>query len=60
MSPACAVYDVTGGTDVVVIAKFRSRAELSSFVKGLASIPHVESTNTRIALGTVKEDFRVE
>lgn len=60
MSPACAVYDVTGSTDVIVIAKFKSRTELSAFVKNLASIPYVESTNTRIALGTVKEDFRVE
>ena len=59
MPSVCAVYDVTGGTDIMVIAKFRSRAELSGFVKSLASIPHVESTNTRVALGTVKEDFRV-
>ena len=59
MPDVCAVYDVTGGTDVMVIAKFRSRADLSGFVKGLASVPHVESTNTRVALGTVKEDFRV-
>lgn len=59
MPDVCAVYDVTGGTDIMVIAKFRSRSELSGFVKGLASVPHVESTNTRVALGTVKEDFRV-
>lgn len=59
MPSVCAVYDVTGGTDIMVIAKFRSRPDLSRFVKGLASVPHVESTNTRVALGTVKEDFRV-
>lgn len=59
MPSVCAVYDVTGGTDIIVIAKFHTRTELSRFVKSLASIPHVESTNTRVALGTVKEDFRV-
>ena len=60
MPAVCAVYDVTGGTDAIVIAKFTSRSGLSAFVKNLASIPHVESTNTHIALDTVKEDFRVE
>ncbi|MFB5609880.1 MAG: Lrp/AsnC family transcriptional regulator, partial [Nitrosarchaeum sp.] len=29
----CGVYDITGNTDTVVIAKFRSRNELSEFVK---------------------------
>ena len=35
----CAVYDITGGTDVLIIAKFRGREELSAFVKNLSSIP---------------------
>ena len=54
----CAVYDTTGVTDMTIIAKFKSRAELSSFVKRDLSLPYVERTNTHVVLITVKEDFR--
>lgn len=53
----CAVYDITGLTDVIIIAKFRNRRELSNFVKNDLKPPYVERTNTHIALITVKEDF---
>lgn len=59
MANVCAVYDVTGSTDTIVIAKFRNRKELSKFVKSLASIEGVESTITHIVLNTSKEDFRL-
>ena len=59
LSGVCAVYDVTGDTDGIVIAKFRSREELSSFTKGLLAMPFVERTNTHVVLTTVKEDFRL-
>lgn len=55
----CAVYDVTGLTDAVVIAKFHSREELSKFTKGLLAMPFVDRTNTHVVLTTVKEDFRL-
>lgn len=54
-----AVYDVTGLTDAMVIAKFKSREELSKFTKTLLAIPFIERTNTHIVLTTVKEDFRL-
>src|SRR6266571_852899 len=54
----CAVYDVTGATDGIVIGKFRDREELSRFAKTLLAMPFVERTNTHIVLTTVKEDFR--
>lgn len=54
----CAVYDTTGVTDMTIIAKFKSRAELSTFVKRDLSLPYVERTNTHVVLITVKEDFR--
>jgi DNA-binding Lrp family transcriptional regulator len=54
----CAVYDTTGTTDMMIIAKFKSRAELSNFVKKDLSLPYVERTNTHVVLVTVKEDFR--
>ena len=55
----CAVYDVTGSTDMIVIAKFKSRPSLSKFVKGLGVIPGIENTITHIVLNTTKEDFRL-
>jgi DNA-binding Lrp family transcriptional regulator len=55
----CAVYDITGSTDTVVIAKFKERNDLSKFVKGLAVIANVENTITHVVLNTAKEDFRL-
>lgn len=55
----CAVYDVTGLTDAVVVAKFRSREELNTYTKRLLSMPFVERTNTHLVLTTVKEDFQL-
>jgi DNA-binding Lrp family transcriptional regulator len=59
MSQVMAVYDVTGLTDAIVIAKFKSREDLSKFTKVLLAMPFVERTNTHIVLTTVKEDFRL-
>ncbi len=55
----CTVYDITGLTDAMVIAKFKSREELSKFTKSLLALPYVERTNTHFVLTTVKEDFRL-
>ncbi len=55
----CGVYDITGSTDVIIIAKFKNRNEVSEFVKGLYSMPYIENTITHIALNTIKEDFRL-
>jgi len=54
----CAVYDITGLTDMVVVAKFRNRKELSNFVKKDLSLQYIQRTNTHVVLVTVKEDFR--
>ncbi|MFL6475301.1 MAG: Lrp/AsnC family transcriptional regulator [Nitrososphaera sp.] len=56
---ACAVYDITGLTDMVVVAKFKNRKELSNFIKKNLSLPYVDRTNTHLVLLTVKEDFRL-
>lgn len=55
----CCVYDITGLTDAMVIAKFKTRKELSDFTKRLLKMPFVERTNTHLVLTTVKEDFRI-
>jgi len=54
---AFAVYDVTGETDAMIIARFRSREELNDFVKSLLAMEFVERTNTHLVLNTVKEGF---
>ena len=53
----CGVYDITGLTDAVIIAKFKSREELGFFTKYLLSLPYLERTNTHVVLTTVKENF---
>lgn len=55
----CCVYDLTGLSDAAIIAKFKSREELSKFTKRLLSLPFVERTNTHVVLTTIKEDFRI-
>jgi DNA-binding Lrp family transcriptional regulator len=55
----CAVYDVTGEIDAIVISKCRNREELSRFTKALLAMHFVERTNSHVVLSTVKEDFRL-
>ncbi|MEM2001714.1 MAG: Lrp/AsnC family transcriptional regulator [Candidatus Methanomethyliaceae archaeon] len=57
--PVIAVYDITGDFDIVIIAKFRSRAELNKFIKDVLRMPHVKRSVTSIALNVVKEDVRL-
>jgi DNA-binding Lrp family transcriptional regulator len=55
----CCVYDLTGLSDAAIIAKFKSREDLSKFTKHLLSLAYVERTNTHVVLTTIKEDFRI-
>jgi len=41
-SNICAVYDITGLTDAIIIAKFKKRQELSDFIKNLLATPNIE------------------
>ena len=59
MKVTCAVYDVTGDNDAIIIAKFKNRQELNQFTKKLLSMSFVERTNTHIVLDTIKENFRL-
>jgi len=54
----CAVYDITGNADIMVIGKFKDRSSLSEFVKKISGIPNVENTITHLVLNVVKEDSR--
>ncbi len=55
----CGVYDVTGESDAIIIARFRNRMELSNFVKDLLKSKYIDRTVTHVVLSTAKEDFRV-
>ena len=50
------VYNVTGDSDILIIAKFRSRKDLSDFTKTILKMPHVVRTKTQVVLNTLKED----
>lgn len=58
MTNVCGVYSVTGGTDVVVIARFKDSEELNNFIRKILKIKNVARTETLIVLDTYKEDFR--
>lgn len=53
---AVGVYNVTGDSDILVIAKFRTRQDLSDFTKTILKMPHVVRTKTHVVLNTLKED----
>ncbi len=53
------VYDITGESDALILARFRDRKELNDFVKSLLSMDFVERTNTHLVLNTVKEDYSI-
>ncbi len=50
------VYNVTGDSDILVIAKFRTRQELSDFTKTILKMANVVRTKTHVVLNTLKED----
>lgn len=56
---AIAVYDITGDYDAAVIAKFKDRASLNTYLKNLLALPHIKRTVTNVALNVIKEDLEV-
>lgn len=59
MRNVSAVYDITGETDAIIIAKFKKRSDMSSFIKSLLATRYIERTNTHVVLNIVKEDMRI-
>jgi DNA-binding Lrp family transcriptional regulator len=53
------VYDVTGEWDSLILARFKNRQEMDSFIKTTLSQKYVERSNTSLVLNTVKEEPRV-
>ncbi|MHA1488164.1 MAG: Lrp/AsnC family transcriptional regulator [Promethearchaeota archaeon] len=48
------VYDVTGTYDAVILARFKTRRELSEIVKRINSSKNVVRTNTHLILNVIK------
>ncbi len=49
------VYDITGTYDALIMARFKSRMQLSDMIKDIHKSPYVERTNTHIILNVIKE-----
>jgi len=58
-SNVVAVYDIMGDYDAAVVARFKDRLNLNTFIKNLLAIPHVKRTVTNVALNIIKEDYNV-
>ena len=50
-----AVYDITGEYDALILARFKTRGDLSNMIKEIHISPYVERTNTHLVLNTIKE-----
>jgi len=50
------VYDLTGTYDALILARFKTRDDLSKMIKEIHISPYVESTNTHIVLNVIKEE----
>lgn len=54
------VYDITGTYDAVVLARFKTRSELSDLVKKINSSEFVVRTNTHLILNVIKDGTSFE
>ncbi|PIN80990.1 AsnC family transcriptional regulator [Candidatus Woesearchaeota archaeon CG10_big_fil_rev_8_21_14_0_10_30_7] len=52
-----AVYDITGKSDAIIIARFKNRRSMDSFLKKIQTYDFIERTETSLILNTIKEDF---
>ncbi|MGD2245600.1 MAG: Lrp/AsnC family transcriptional regulator [Candidatus Aminicenantes bacterium] len=55
----CAIYDVTGEWDSIVIAHFEGREDLNKFIKTILAQRYVDRTVTHIVLNVVKDERRL-
>jgi DNA-binding Lrp family transcriptional regulator len=57
MPQTIGVYNVTGDSDIMVVAKFKTRQQLSDFTKNITKMPYVVRTKTHVVLNTLKEEL---
>ncbi len=58
-SHVMAVYNTIGQWDSVIIARFKSRSDLDSFIRKVLSMPGVDKTYTQLVLNIVKDEKRI-
>ena len=51
-----AIYDLTGDFDTLIIAKFKNRRSMDTFLKKIQTYDFVERTKTSLILNTIKEN----
>ncbi len=51
-----AVYDITGASDVTVLARFKTRKALDEFLKKIQTYDFVEDTQTHLILRVIKDE----
>jgi len=54
-----AIYDITGEWDSVIIAHFKDRKDLNTFIKKILTMENIERSNTQVALNIVKDEKRL-
>ena len=54
-----AVFDSTGDWDAIVMARFKNRGELNTFVKKVLDHENVDRTYTQVVLNVTKDEKRV-
>ena len=55
-----AIYDISRDNDIAVVTKFKDRPSLNAFVKNLLATLHIKTTVANLAIGVVKEDYRIK
>jgi DNA-binding Lrp family transcriptional regulator len=51
------LYNVTGGTDILAIARFKSRKNMNRVLQEILQIKHITRTSTHLALQILKEEW---
>ena len=54
-----AVYDITGTSDAIILARFPSTRQMDNFLKKIQTYEFVERTETKLVLNTIKEGSMV-
>jgi hypothetical protein len=55
----CAIYDITDFTDMIVVAKFKNRIQLSNFIKKELPAPATPATTASTATAGATAQTRV-
>lgn len=51
------LYNITGGTDILAIARFKNRKNMNRVLQEVLQIKHITRTSTHLALQILKEEW---